>query len=94
MYHQEQGAVLFKSAGEFAKAGSGWVDTPAKFTVTAQENIAHDAPATAPVVEVDTGSPKIGSPEELSYLREKARAAGIKGYGIMKRDALIKKLRG
>ena len=80
MYHKEHGARIFHSADEFRDAGLGWVDNPAKL-----DNAPIPEPESISVDDVSS----LGDDE----LKERGKNLGIKGWAIMKRETLIKKIR-
>lgn len=75
MYHAQHGARLFNDEGEFASAGSGWVDTPAKLTQApgADDGKADDEPLDrealkARAKELGISFPKNVNTEKLAEL--------------------------
>lgn len=89
MYHKQHGAQLFETEDEFANAGNGWVDSPAKLA----QAVEVPAPAPTPAPSSDAEKPEVDAqPLDRDALKARADELGVtypRNIGTEKLAALV-----
>jgi UDP-N-acetylglucosamine:LPS N-acetylglucosamine transferase len=78
MYHAQHGAQQFDNAEQFATAGNGWVDTPAKLAVETKTYAdGTKATGTPPLPDLSPDEQEQQAPLDREALKAKAKELGI-----------------